>query len=189
MITNSNSLIDREVDRLFSKIVAPHGQCGNNPITGDGFVWGLDPIATQKKEAAVALLAHEWFAVNGPPDAPALPLTSIDVEDYRTARGLKGIVGFYARSLSRDGYDRQAYDVCNHPSFNDFACGLMAINTGDWGIEKDEDLKKRFPPRPLEGMTPSAYWAPPEEYAEYIANYERIRLREARLLAAAATHH
>jgi hypothetical protein len=81
MITNSKSLIGREVDRLFNAIVAPHGQCGDNPVTGGGFVWGLDPIAEQKKEAAVALLAHEWFAVNGPPDAPPLPLTSIDVED------------------------------------------------------------------------------------------------------------
>jgi hypothetical protein len=42
----------------------------------------------------------------------------------------------------------------------------MAINTGLWGIEKDVDLRKRFPPRPLVGMTRSAFWAPPDEYEE-----------------------
>jgi hypothetical protein len=173
MITNSKSLIKREVEGLFNAIVAPHGQCGDNPVTGGGFVWGLDPIAEQKKDAVVALLAREWFAVNGPPDAPPLPLSSNDVEDYRIARGLTGIVGFYARSLSREGYGRQAYDVCNHPSFNDFARGLMAINTGGWGIERDEDLKRRFPPCPLAGMTPYAYWAPPNEYEDIMASFRR----------------
>jgi hypothetical protein len=71
------------------------------------------------------------------------------------------------RSLSAQGYD-----VHKHPSFDDFACGLMAIETG-WGIEKDQALKKRFPPRPLTGMLPYVIWAPPREYAEYMAYYKR----------------
>jgi hypothetical protein len=155
------SPIEGLVDRLFSEIKAKRGDCCNNPITGGGFVWGLDPIGPQKTYAIGALRAQEWFAVNGPEDAPPFPLSGNDAEEYRRARGLKGVVGFYARSLSR-----QDYDVRNHPSFDDFARGLMAINTGGWGIEKDEDLKRRFPPRALEGMTPSAFWAPPEEYKE-----------------------
>lgn len=175
MASNFKSPIEESVDRLFSEIKAEGGECCDNPVTGGGFVWGLDPIAPQKKAAVVALRAREWFAVNGPPDAPPLPLSSNDVEDYRLARGLKGIVGFYARSLSRQGYGRQRYDVCKHPPFSDFARGLMAINTGMWGIEKDEDLKRRFPPCPLAGMTPSAFWAPPEEYEELMASYRRAR--------------
>jgi hypothetical protein len=167
MVTNFKSLVEREVDRLFSEIKAKGGECCDNPVTGGGFVRGLDPIAPQKKEAVVRILAREWFAVNGPPDAPPLPLSSNDVEDYRIARGLVGIVGFYARSLSAQGYDVQ-----KHPPFDDFARGLMAIETG-WGIEKDEDLKKRFPPHPLTGMLPFVIWAPPKEYAEYMASYRR----------------
>jgi hypothetical protein len=159
MATNSNSLMEREVDRLFAELNAEPGECCDNPVTGGCFVWGRDPIATQKKEAIVALLAREWFAVNGPPDAPPLPL--YDFDSYRGARGLKVVVGFFARSLARQGYD-----VRKHPSFEDFARGLMAINTGLWRIETDKQLQKRFPPRPLEGMTRSAFWAPPEEYAE-----------------------
>jgi hypothetical protein len=182
MASNFKSPIEEIVERLFSEIKAKGGECCDNPVTGGGFVWGLDPIAPQKKAAVVALRAREWFAVNGPPDAPPLPLSSNDVEDYRRARGLKGIVGFYARSLSRQGYGRQRYDVRTHPSFDDFARGLMAlaVERGLWNLEKDESLIRRFPPRPLPGMTPSAFWAPPEEYAELMASYRRAELRELR---------
>ena len=165
MTTNSNSLIKREVDRLFAEVNAKPDGCCRNPITDGGFVKGLDPIAEQKEYANIALLAREWFAVTGPSDAPPLPL--YDVDSYRNARGLKGVVGFYARSLSRQGYGRQRYDVCSHPSFDDFARGLMALakERGLWGLENDETLMRRFPPRPLVGMMPSAYWDP-HEYAE-----------------------
>jgi hypothetical protein len=162
MTTNSNSLIKREVEQLFSGIKAKRGECCVNPITGGKFVMGLDPIATQKKDAIVALLACEWFAVNGPPDAPLLPLNVHDRDDFRGSGGLTALVGFYARSLSR-----QRYDVFKHPPFDEFARGLMAIATerGLWQLEEDETLIRRFPPRPLVGMMPSAYWDP-HEYAD-----------------------
>ena len=178
MVSNFKNPIEDLVDRLFGDVKAQRGECCVLPFTGARIVWGIDPIAPEKKKAISALRARDWFAVNGPPDAPVLPLSSNDVEDYRHARGLKGVVGFYARSLARQGYD-----VKKHPSFDDFARGLMAINTGLWGIEKDEALRKRFPPRPLEGMT-SAFWAPPEEYAELMASYRRAELREARFAKA-----
>ena len=98
------------------------------------------------------------------------------MEDYRNAGGLKALVGFYARSLSREGYGRRSYDVGNHPSFHDFASGLMATDTGLWGIEKDAQLRMRFPPRPLAGMTPGGYWAPPKEYKDTMASYRRAGL-------------
>jgi len=159
MTTNFKSLVEQEVDRRFGEIDAKRGDICRLPITDAGVVWGVDPIAPEKEYAIAALLAREWFAVNSRFDAPPLPL--YDFDSYRGARGLKGVVGFYARSLAR-----QNFDVRKHPSFDDFARGLMAINTGLWGIEKDENLRRRFPPRPLTGMTRSAFWAPPEEYAE-----------------------
>jgi hypothetical protein len=162
MTTNSNSLIKREVDRLFAELNGTRGKSCVNPITAGGFDWGIDPIATQKKEATIALLAREWFAVDGPRDAPLLPLNIHDRDRFRGSGGLTALVGFYARSLYRQGYD-----VYNHPSFDEFARGLMALATesGLWGLENDETLIRRFPPRPLVGMTPSAYWDP-HEYAE-----------------------
>ena len=177
MTTNFKSLIEKEVDRLFGEPDAAN----INPITGM-VNWGNEPIGPQKRAAILPLLAREWFAVYGPRDAPPLPLAHEDVEDHRRAGGLAAIVGFFARSLSRQGYGRQSYDVCNHPSFDDFACGLMAraMDSGLWDLEKDEQLKRRFPPRPLAGMTPGAYWAPPKEYEETMASYRRAALlREA----------
>ena len=129
-------------------------------MIGGGFVWGVDPIAPQKKAAIEALLAREWFAVNGPPDAPPLPLNIDDRDRFRGAGGLTAIVGFYARSLSR-----QDYDALKHPSFDDFACGLMAlaVETGLWSLENDQTLIRRFPPRTLAGMDPvGAYWDQPK---------------------------
>jgi hypothetical protein len=175
MTSNFKSPIEKIVDQLFSEIKAKRGDSCDNPVTGGGFVWGIDPIATQKKQAIAALRASEWFAVNGPPDAPPLPLSDADVEDYRDARGLKSVVGFFARSLSRQGYGRQSYDVYKHPSFDDFARGLMAmaVERGLRDLEQDAQLQKRFPPRPLAGMTPGAYWAPPKEYEVTIARDRR----------------
>jgi hypothetical protein len=170
--TNFRSPIEQIVDQLFSNIKAKRGESCDNPVTGGGFVWGIDPIATQKKEAVARLRAREWFALYGPPDAPPLPLSHADEEDYRNARGLKGVVGFFARSLSNQGYDVQ-----EHPSFDDFARGLMALAVakGLWNLEKDETLIRRFPPRPLQGMTPTAFWAPPKEYERLMASYGHSR--------------
>jgi hypothetical protein len=156
MATNIKSPIEEFVDQLYNEIGAKHGEWCRDPVIGGGFVWGIDPIAAQKKAAVTALRAHEWFAVYGPPDAPPLPLAHEDVEEYRGAGGLKGIVGFYARSLSIRNYDTRM-----HPSFDDFACGLMAmaVDRGLRDLEKDEFLKRRFPPRPLSGMTSGAYWS------------------------------
>jgi hypothetical protein len=165
------SPIEELVDLQFSKIkaTAKRGDECENPATGGTFIWGLDPIAPQKKEAVVALRVREWFAANGPRGAPPLPL-DYDVEEYRHAGGLKGVIGFYARSL-----ERLNFDFRKHPSFDDFACGLMdlAIKNGLWDLEKDKTLIKRFPPRPLKGMTRSAFWAPPKEYKEIMASYRR----------------
>jgi hypothetical protein len=179
MVTNFKSPIEQQVDRLFSEIKTKHGECCVNPVTGTLFVRGIDSIRTQKKAAIGALRAREWFAVNGPPDAPPLPLSAYEHEDYRHGRGLRQIVGFFGRSL-----EANEYDFHRHPSFEDFARGLMAmaVDGGLWGLEHDAQLKKRFPPRRLPGMTPGAYWAPPKEYEAIMASYRRER--EARLRTA-----
>jgi hypothetical protein len=157
MISNFK-IIEALVDRQFSEIKAKRGDCCVNPVTGGHFIWGEDPIVDQKKEAIAALRARKWFAVNGPSDAPRLPLSYDDVEDYRQAGGLAGIVGFFARSL-----EANEYDVDRHPSFEDFARGLMACNSGFWGVEKNAEMRKRFPPRPLHGMNCGLYWEPPRK--------------------------
>ena len=173
MATNVMDFIERKVDQLFTAQNARHGERCHNPVTGLEFVWGIDPITPQKQEAVRALHAGLWFEENGPANAPRLPLSDGNMEEYRNAGGLTALVGFYKRSLAREGDDRNSFDFQNHPSFSVFASGLMhmAVTGGLWGLENDTQLIGRFPPRPLEGMTPGAYWAPPEEYKATIASY------------------
>ena len=79
----SETLIGREVERLFGEISAKRGDICWNPVTGEEFVYGVDPIGLRKKMAHHALLAREDFAVNGPADAPPLPLEHEECEQVR----------------------------------------------------------------------------------------------------------
>jgi hypothetical protein len=129
-----------------------------NPVTGAGFVYGVDPTGRQKKAAYSALLARDWFAFNGPADAQPLPLWC----DERKAPGLLAYIArLYARSLA----DRN-YDVREHPPFADYISGVL------WEAERVDGiigtlpiyptelpkLTKRFPPRELTGMGPGFCW-------------------------------
>ncbi len=144
MTTSTKSLIEIEVDRLFREMGAASGDYCHNPITGASFVWDVDPIEPQKRDAVLALLAREWFAINA-----------------KNARGLTSVVGSYARSLAaRD------WNLPEHPSFDDFACGLMAWEHTPDFIKNDEALRRRFPPRSLPGLGPGLYWQPPKLHTQ-----------------------
>jgi hypothetical protein len=161
MTSSTECLIEREVDRLFNEMGATRGDYCRNPITGASFVWGVDPIGAQKRDAVRALRARELFAENGPPDAPPLPLSHDEIEDAKNARGLTLVVGSYARSLAaRD------WNLPEHPSFDDFACGLMAWEHTPDFIKNDEELRRRFPPRSLPGLGPGLYWQPPKLHTQ-----------------------
>jgi hypothetical protein len=100
--------------------------------------------------------ARTWFAEHGPPDAPPLPLSYSERENLKCG-GIGHIVAWYARSLAEQGYD-----VEKHPSFDDYASGVMASEHAPWFIMDDKRLRKRFPPRPLDGLDGSMYWDPPK---------------------------
>jgi hypothetical protein len=102
-----NRLIKRQVDQLFAKLKATRGECCINPITAGGFVKGLDPIAEQKVDAVVALLAQEWFEVNGPPDAPLLPLNVHDRDRFNFALDLWDEWGEIFTVMAGLGFFRQ----------------------------------------------------------------------------------
>ena len=175
------TLIGREVERLFDESPARYGENRRNPVTGAGYVHGVDPIAPEKEAAYRALLAREWFAFNGPADAQPLPLWC----DERKAPGLLAYIArLYARSLA----DRN-YDVREHPPFADYISGVL------WEAERVDgiigtlpiyptelpELQKRFPPRELPGMGPGFCWLSPEEYPDYMQRYRRNRARQAEI--------
>lgn len=174
-------LVGREVQRLFGK--AQDGDYCTNPVTGAHYIHGDDPIGPQKMDAYRALLAREWFALNGPADAQPLPLWCDEGKDLkRDSRLLAYIVRLYARSL-----DGRNYDVKEHPTFADYVSGVL------WEAERvDGDigklpvypaelvrLQKRYPPRELVGMGPGFCWLPPKLYAETMTSYRRSIARAA----------
>ena len=105
-----------------------------------------------------ARAARKWFAEHGPPDVQPLPL-GYDEREALKHGGVDHILAWYARSL-----DRRNYDVVMHPSFHDYACGVMASDFCPYFIkaeDKSGELQRRFPPRPLEWLNNAMVWEPP----------------------------
>ena len=105
-----------------------------------------------------AQFARQHFALHGPSDAPPLPLGYDERESVKCMGPLGKIVGLYARS-----WEACRYDLELHPSFYDYACGVMASEfNGHPGLASDPEMLRRFPPRTLVGMEPGLYWEPPK---------------------------
>jgi hypothetical protein len=178
-VNKCESLINREVERLFKENPAQHGDYCQNPVTLASYIHGVDPMAPQKEAAYRALLARECFFINAPADAQPLPLP---VSSHLRTTLLLYIVALYARSLGS-----RNYDVKVHPSFAEYVSGVLwEAERGDnergylpnYGGDQLAKLKKRFPPRRLEGMGPGLTWLQPQQYAEAIARVKRHRAWE-----------
>jgi hypothetical protein len=116
----------------------------------------VDLTTTESGEWEMAQRAREWFARTKPADAPPLPL-GYDEREALKHGGIDHIVALHARSLAGLGYDWE-----KHPSFYDYACGAMALGCLPSFVKNDPELKRRFPPRPLEGLSEAALcWYPP----------------------------
>ena len=157
----SETPIRREVERLFGEISANRGDLCKNPVTGGQFVYGFDPIRLQKKIAYNALLAREDFAVNGPADAPRLPLEHWECEQVRwSGRPLDYLTAQYAKCMVA------LYNVKARPSFDDYARGVLWAHDNVPGSalpftpEQLAEVKRRYPPRKLEGLDCFS-WRPP----------------------------
>ncbi len=117
---------------------------------------GVDLLTEQRGEQKQAQRARKPFAENGSADAPPLPL-DYDEREALKRGGQDHIVALFARSLAGQGYDWQ-----KHPSFYEYACGIMASENIVPDVKNDEELKKRYPPRPLNGLSErDLCWRPP----------------------------
>jgi hypothetical protein len=150
--------IKKEVDRLFSNLRGTHRAQCQNPVTGGWFLWGIDPIAVQKRKARRALAARRWCAENDPPDLPPLPIRGSEIFDMQVGQGLLHLFAYYARSLA----DRD-WVVEGHPSFDEYARGMLASPHGADFFKRNKELMERFPPRPLAGLGVDNVWRPPED--------------------------
>ena len=151
----NETLIGREVERLFSEISARRGDLCENPVTGGDFVYGLDPLTYQKKIAYRALLAREYFALDAPADAPPLPINDCD---RRYVKMSGGPLNYFAAQYALSMVPRK-YDVKGFPSFAEYVSGVLWEHDNVGGTsalpftqEQLIELKRRFPPRKLEGL-------------------------------------
>jgi hypothetical protein len=171
--------VDRLVDDLFAKNPGQYGQQCENPVTGGRYVYGIDPIEQQKKEARDGLLARERFAIVGPKDMQPLPISDEEIEDRKYAWGSKQppqsfIASSFGYSLRANGHDFKS-----HPSIEVFARGLMASEHSPDFVKNDKALRKLYPPCPLPGLGPALVWEPPALHAETMASYRRSMARTA----------
>jgi hypothetical protein len=93
--------------------------------------------------------------LSGPSGAP---LVQIDEWDRDRAKHLSGLLGFITAHFmwSMESQD----DLRVHPSFADFASGMLWQHANDvegyslsyFPSEQIAELKRRFPPRNLEGL-------------------------------------
>jgi hypothetical protein len=151
----NETLIGREVERAFANISEKPGDICMNPITGKQFIYDRSSIEYEKHVANRRLLVREYFALNGPSDAPAMP---IDEWDRDRAKHLSGLLGFITAHFmwSMESQD----DLRVHPSFADFAAGMLWQHGNDvegyslsyFPSEQIAELKRRFPLRKLEGL-------------------------------------
>ena len=113
----NETLVAREMERLFSEISAKRGELCTNPVTGGEFVYGFDPIKQQKDAAYKRLLAREHFTSHIPPDAPLRP-----TDDYERNRAKHASPPTAQFAWSLESQD----DLRAHPSFADLlpaCCG------------------------------------------------------------------
>ena len=143
------------VDGLFRANAARHGEICEWPVIGGHYVSGIDQIEEKRETAVRAVLARDGFAHNGPPDVQPLPLSYDEREDMKVG-GLKHLVAWFARSL-----ECLDWKFWEHPSFDDYARGVMASDETPYFIKKDEELQRRFPPRTLSGLGSGLCWKPP----------------------------
>jgi hypothetical protein len=102
-----------------------------------------------------ARAARKWFAKHGPPDLQPLPL-GYDQREALKDGSARHILAWFARSLAS-----LKYDFDTHPSFQSYASGVMASPyLGSDEIRNNQELLKRFPPRPLAGLGPGLHWEP-----------------------------
>jgi hypothetical protein len=124
-----------------------------------------------------ALLAREWFAIYGPQDAQPLPISDEEIENRKYAWDSKQPSLSYIVSHLGSSLETHNWDFNSHPSFDDFACGVMASEHAPDFVKKDEVLRKRYPPRHLRGLGPGLCWQPPEQHAKTLASHRRSMAR------------
>ena len=112
-----------------------------------------------------ALLARERFGT----DWPDWPGGKEDPQMAGSGDNRNKLVGFYGASLRESEYD---YDL--HPPFDAYCGAVMSYEYAPRKLRSDPELRKQFPPCPLEGLCGGWMdWRSPQTIAEH----RRVRLK------------
>jgi hypothetical protein len=106
-------------------------------------------------------MAQEYFACVGPPEAQPLPVNYYEIERMKRDYGLRRLVAYYALSLFQQDFDERL-----HPELDEYASGVMASEFAPDFFKNDEELRERYPPCPLEGLSRYMNWRPNEPLTE-----------------------
>ena len=146
-----------DVKVLFEQAEDRNAEIRRNPVTGSSWVPKQDSTTEQHEAAYRALVARQAFATEGPPDCQPLPVNYDERERLKIGFGLGYLRALHARSLAAGHYADS-----NHPSFADYAAGVLALtNTGPKFLSYQPSLAQRFPPCCLPGLCESGYWTSP----------------------------
>jgi hypothetical protein len=99
----------------------------------------------------------------------------------KRGQGLLHLFAYYAQSIAGRGWV-----VGGHPHFDEYARGMLTSPFAPDFFKLNEELTKRFPPRPVAGLGPGCMWLPPQEHAEQMASYRYTQARLAREAAVEA---
>ena len=144
------SIIKTHVDHLFSEAERLHPRGLENPVTGEYWLANVVPAGPEKRDACRALLAREWLTFYGPPDAPLLPVSDVEIELAMNYGDFSYVVARFAISLRANDWDFN-----KHPNFEDFARGLLHTSSP---FGKNTPLRRRYPPYPLHGLGTDLVW-------------------------------
>jgi hypothetical protein len=147
------SIIREFVDRQFADAERSHPRGLENPVTGEYWLANVVPTEPEKRNACRATLAREWFELNGPPDAPPLPISDTEIYRYVNSGDFACAVARYAESL-RDN----DWDIRGHPTFEEFVGGLLCLPQPQFA--EPRIIARRFYPKPLPGLWPTGIWKP-----------------------------
>lgn len=154
--TDFYRLVDIEVERRFKENPPLYGEECTNPVTGDRYIGGVEPVEPQKQAARGALLARAVFAIRGPADAPPLPVDNWDKVKYKDA--MNHLVAQFCVSLKA-----HLWDLGSHPGFELYARGVMASPYAADIVRKDDAMRRRYPPQVLNYIRPGMIWYPEPE--------------------------
>ena len=155
-----SALIEEKVDQLFADARKQYSNSTvcQNPVTGEHFVPGHDPIKPRKELAVRALEAQARFRSDessaGMPDMP-LNVREDNPGKFKWQSARHYVVEAFTNSLRTRGFRQE-----RHPNFETFVRGVMADPWTPAEVRQDPDLLRRFSPKPLKGLGSSLIFEP-----------------------------